>query len=146
MPLERILIIIGLIAVIALFGFQLWSVLRTGHVRWRVQKVRRANRPVAFWLEVAACVGGVLGFAACSALHMARGGPPGRPWGGPGGSPYGPRHDDDRVHPLAPPPLPLCGHGRSRLIVARAAGFFPRRSPDSSRGRFRQPIVFPGRA
>jgi FtsZ-interacting cell division protein ZipA len=47
MPLERILIIIGLIAVIALFGFQLWRVLRTGHVRWRVQKVHRANRPVA---------------------------------------------------------------------------------------------------
>jgi FtsZ-interacting cell division protein ZipA len=48
MPLERILIIVGLIAVIALFGFQLWRVLRTGHVRWRVQRVHRANRPVAF--------------------------------------------------------------------------------------------------
>jgi hypothetical protein len=72
MPLERILFIVGFIAVIALFGFQLWSVLRTGHVRWRVQKVRRANRPVAFWLEVAACVVGLLVFAALLGLQLVR--------------------------------------------------------------------------
>ena len=72
MPLERILIIIGLIAVIALFGFQLWRVLRTGHVRWRVQKVHRANRPVAFWFEVAACVVGLLVFAALLSLQLVR--------------------------------------------------------------------------
>ena len=72
MPLERILIIIGLIAVMALFGFQLWRVLRTGHVRWRVQRVHRANRPVAFWLEVAACVVGLLVFAASLSLQLVR--------------------------------------------------------------------------
>ena len=72
MPLERILLIVGLIAVIALFGFQLWFVLRTGHVRWRVQQFHRANRPVAFWLEVAACVVGLLVFAALLSLQLVR--------------------------------------------------------------------------
>jgi hypothetical protein len=47
-------------------------VLRTGHVRWRVQRVHRANRPVAFWLEVAACVVGLLVFAALLSLQLVR--------------------------------------------------------------------------
>ena len=59
MPTERILLIAGVAVVMALFAFQLWSVLRTGHVRWRVQKVHRHHRPVAFWFEVAACNLGV---------------------------------------------------------------------------------------
>ena len=59
MPTERILLIAGVAVVMALFAFQLWSVLRTGHVRWRVQKVHRDHRPVAFWIEVAACILGV---------------------------------------------------------------------------------------
>ena len=46
--------------VFALFGFQLWRVLHTGHVRWRVQKVHRHHRPVAYWFEVAACVVGLV--------------------------------------------------------------------------------------
>jgi hypothetical protein len=70
MPVERILFIVGFIAVIALFGFQLWRVLRTGHVRWRVQRIHRATRPVAFWFEVAACVMGLLLFAGLLAAHL----------------------------------------------------------------------------
>jgi hypothetical protein len=72
MPVERILLIIGLVAVMALFGFQLWRVLRTGHVRWRVQKIHRSHRPIAFWIEVAACVVGLLLFAGLLAAHLAR--------------------------------------------------------------------------
>jgi hypothetical protein len=60
---ERILLIVVFVVFMALFGFQLWSVLRTGHVRWRVQKVHRDHRPVAFWIEVAACALGFLLFA-----------------------------------------------------------------------------------
>jgi hypothetical protein len=63
MPIERILFIVFFVVVIGLFAFQLWSVLRTGHVRWRVQKVHRDHRPVAFWIEIAACVVGLLVFA-----------------------------------------------------------------------------------
>ena len=37
MSIERILIALAFLAVMALFAFQLWSVLRTGHVRWRAQ-------------------------------------------------------------------------------------------------------------
>ena len=48
---------------IALFAFQLWRVWRTGHVRWRAQKHHRDHRPVAFWLEIAACAAGLLLFA-----------------------------------------------------------------------------------
>jgi hypothetical protein len=59
---ERILLIVVFVIAIALFAFQIWSVLRTGHVRWRVQKVHRHHRPVAFWIEVAACVVGLLLF------------------------------------------------------------------------------------
>ncbi len=72
MPVERILIVVGLLAVMALFGFQLWSVLRTGHVRWRVQKIHRDRRPVAFWFEVAACVVGLLLFAGLLVAHLTR--------------------------------------------------------------------------
>jgi hypothetical protein len=63
MPTEQILLIVVFVVAIGLFAFQLWSVLRTGHVRWRVQRVHRDHRPVAFWLEVAACVVGLLVFA-----------------------------------------------------------------------------------
>ena len=72
MPVERILVIIGLVAAMGLFGFQLWSVMRTGHVRWRVQKIHRSRRPVAFWVEVAACVVGLLLFAALLSAHLVR--------------------------------------------------------------------------
>jgi len=58
----QILLAIVFVVFMALFGFQLWWVLRTGHVRWRVQKVHRDHRPVAFWFEVAACVIGLLLF------------------------------------------------------------------------------------
>ena len=47
-----------------LFCFQLWRVVRTGHVHWRVRAFHRTHRPVAFMIEVAACVFGVLLFAA----------------------------------------------------------------------------------
>jgi hypothetical protein len=63
MPMERILLAVLFVAVMALFVFQLWSVVRTGHVRWRVQKIHRDHRPIAFWIEVAACVVGLLVFA-----------------------------------------------------------------------------------
>jgi hypothetical protein len=72
MPVERILLIVGFVAIIALFGFQLWSVLRSGHVRWRVQKIHRNHRPVAFWIEVAACVVGLLLFAGLLSAHLLR--------------------------------------------------------------------------
>jgi len=49
-------------ALTALFAFQLWSVVRTGHVRWRVQKVHRTHRPVAFAVEIVACAIGFLLF------------------------------------------------------------------------------------
>jgi hypothetical protein len=49
-------------ALTALFAFQLWSVLRTGHVRWRVQKVHREHRPLAFAIEIIACAIGLLLF------------------------------------------------------------------------------------
>jgi hypothetical protein len=62
MPIERIILIVVFVIAIALFAFQIWSVLRTGHVRWRVQKVHRDHRPVAFWIEVAACVVGLVLF------------------------------------------------------------------------------------
>ncbi len=47
----------------ALFAFQLWSVLRTGHVQWHIGKVHRRHRPVAFAVEVTACAIGLLLFA-----------------------------------------------------------------------------------
>ncbi|HEU5274393.1 MAG TPA: hypothetical protein VFU97_12075 [Xanthobacteraceae bacterium] len=68
--MERILIAIAVVIVMALFAFQLWSVLRTGHVRWRVQKVHRRHRPIAFWFEVAACVIGLLLFAGLLAANL----------------------------------------------------------------------------
>jgi hypothetical protein len=51
------------VAFMALFAFQLWRVWSTGHVRWRAQKHHRDHRPIAFWLEIAACVVGFLLFA-----------------------------------------------------------------------------------
>ena len=68
--MERILIAIAVVIVMALFAFQLWSVLRTGHVRWRVQKIHRRRRPIAFWFEVAACVIGLLLFAGLLAANL----------------------------------------------------------------------------
>jgi hypothetical protein len=56
----------------ALFGFQLWRVLRTGHVRWRVQKIHRDHRPVAYWFEVAACLVGLLLFAGLLVAQFVR--------------------------------------------------------------------------
>ncbi|HUI94551.1 MAG TPA: hypothetical protein VLX44_02255 [Xanthobacteraceae bacterium] len=72
MSVERIVIVLVCIGVLALFAFQLWSVLRTGHVRWRAQKVHRAHRPVAFWLEVGACLVGLLLFAGLLAANFAQ--------------------------------------------------------------------------
>jgi len=63
MSTERILIVLVCLVAVALFGFQLWSVQRTGHVRWRVQRIHRDHRPVAFWIEIAACALGLLLFA-----------------------------------------------------------------------------------
>ena len=59
----QILIAAAFALVIALFAFQMWRVWRTGHVRWRVQKHHRDHKPVAFWIEIAACAVGVLVFA-----------------------------------------------------------------------------------
>jgi hypothetical protein len=59
----QIILEIACVVAIALFGFQMWRVWRTGHVRWRVQKHHRDHRPVAFWLEIAACAVGLLLFA-----------------------------------------------------------------------------------
>jgi hypothetical protein len=72
MLVERIVIVLVCIGVLALFAFQLWSVLRTGHVRWRVQKIHRDHRPVAFWLEVGACIVGLLLFAGLLAANLAQ--------------------------------------------------------------------------
>ena len=47
--------------------------------------------------------------------------------------PYRRRHDDDRASHPSPPPR-FCGHGRSRLIVARAAGQLRGTSPANCRG------------
>jgi len=38
-------------------------VVRTGHVRWRVQRVHRAHRPLAFGIEIVACAVGLVLFA-----------------------------------------------------------------------------------
>jgi hypothetical protein len=62
MPAKIILLIVVYGVLAALFAFQLWSVLTTGHVRWRVQKVHRDHRPVAFAAEVAACAIGLMLF------------------------------------------------------------------------------------
>lgn len=70
--MERILLAVVFVVFMALFGFQLWSVLRTGHVRWRVQKVHRDHRPVAFWIEVAACAIGLLLFAGLLVATLVR--------------------------------------------------------------------------
>jgi hypothetical protein len=57
-------------ALTALFAFQLWSVVRTGHVRWRVQKVHKARRPLAFAIEVVACALGLLLFGTLLVLTL----------------------------------------------------------------------------
>jgi hypothetical protein len=72
MSVERITIVLVCFGVLALFAFQLWSVLRTGHVRWRARRIHRAHRPVAFWIEVTACVVGMLVFAGLLAANLAR--------------------------------------------------------------------------
>lgn len=72
MPLERILLALAFFVVMVLFAFQLWAVLRTGHVRWRVQKIHRDHRPVAFWLEVTACAIGFIIFAGLLAADLVR--------------------------------------------------------------------------
>jgi len=72
MSLERITIVLVCLGVLALFAFQLWSVLRTGHVRWRVQRIHRAHRPFAFWIEVVACVVGLVLFAGLLAANLAQ--------------------------------------------------------------------------
>lgn len=61
--MTQVLLGVVFVAFMALFAFQMWRVWRTGHVRWRVQKHHRHHRPVAFWLEIAACVVGLLLFA-----------------------------------------------------------------------------------
>ena len=63
MTLVLVLLAAVFVALMALFAFQLWRVWSTGHVRWRVQKHHRDHRPIAFWLEIAACVVGFLLFA-----------------------------------------------------------------------------------
>ena len=60
----RLLLAAICLVVVALFAFQLWRVLRTRYVRWRVQKIHRDHRPIAFWVEIAACVLGLLLFVA----------------------------------------------------------------------------------
>ena len=61
--MTQLLLDVVFVILIAMFAFQLWRVWRTGHVRWRVQKHHRDHRPVAFWLEIAACAVGLLLFA-----------------------------------------------------------------------------------
>jgi hypothetical protein len=68
----QILLAVVCAVLMALFGFQLWRVWRTGHVRWRAQKVHRDHRPVAFWIEIAACAAGVLLFAALLIATLAK--------------------------------------------------------------------------
>jgi hypothetical protein len=57
-------------ALTALFAFQLWSVVRTGHVRWRVQKVHREHRPMAFAVEIVACAIGLILFGTLLILTL----------------------------------------------------------------------------
>jgi hypothetical protein len=59
----QVLLAVVFVVFMALFGFQMWRVWRTGHVRWRVQKHHRDHRPLAFWLEIAACAAGFVLFA-----------------------------------------------------------------------------------
>ena len=67
-------ILLGVVFVVFMagFAFQMWRVWRTGHVRWRVQKHHRAHRPVAFWLEIAACVAGFVLFAEMLVATLAK--------------------------------------------------------------------------
>ena len=63
MSMQPIVLEIAFALLTALFAFQLWSVVRTGHVQWHIRKVHRVHRPIAFAVEVAACVIGLLLFA-----------------------------------------------------------------------------------
>jgi hypothetical protein len=69
-PVSPILLEVVFIVLIALFAFQLWRVWQTGHVRWRAQKHHRDHRPVAFWLEIASCVVGLLLCAGLLAMTL----------------------------------------------------------------------------
>jgi hypothetical protein len=69
-PVSPILLEIVFIVLIALFAFQLWRVWQTGHVRWRAQKHHRDHRPIAFWLEIASCVVGLLLCAGLLAMTL----------------------------------------------------------------------------
>ena len=62
MPLNPIVLDVVFAVLTALFAFQLWSVLTTGHVQWHIGKVHRAHRPIAFAAEVAACAIGLMLF------------------------------------------------------------------------------------
>jgi hypothetical protein len=72
----KILLDVVFLALIALFAFQLWRVWQTGHIRWRVQKHHRDHRPIAFWLEIAACAAGLLLFTGLLVATLVTG------WGG----------------------------------------------------------------
>ena len=70
---ERLIILLVSAVAVALFAFQLWFVLRSGHVRWRVQKIHKHHRPVAYWIEVGACGLGLVLFAALLVWTLIRG-------------------------------------------------------------------------
>ena len=59
-------------ALTVLFAFQLWCVVRTGHVQWHIGKVHRDHRPAAFAAEVAACAIGLLLFAGLLIASLTR--------------------------------------------------------------------------
>ena len=62
MPLNPIVLNVVFAVLAALFAFQLWSVVHTGHVQWHIGKVHRAHRPIAYALEVTACAIGLMVF------------------------------------------------------------------------------------
>lgn len=62
MSLNPIVLAVVFAVLTIVFAFQLWSVLRTGHVQWHIGKVHRTHRPVAFAIEVAACAIGLMLF------------------------------------------------------------------------------------
>jgi hypothetical protein len=67
---EPIAFAVGVVLLMALFAFQLWRVLHTGHVRWRVQKIHRDHRPMAYWFEVVACVAGLVLLAGLLFMYL----------------------------------------------------------------------------
>lgn len=70
--MSLIVLVVVYAVMTAVFAFQLWSVLRTGHVRWRVQRVHRTHRPLAFAAEIVACGVGFLLFAGLLAVTLLR--------------------------------------------------------------------------